>query len=311
MQQLDCLKRTVKGITFPYPLMVAGGVVKTVEQSIKLAKADVLAEFGSATTRALPGNGGRDYWAVYVNGILVCTFNSVGLLNPGMDYVEKHADTLIKAHADYGMPFWLNVSGNGPEDTLSLLKRALKAGIKVITVNGACPNKKDQPILCDDPFAVDEVFDRADREIGDTDAIVLWKVSCGMRRPTLSHNRERVRTSRVFTGAITGNTVPNGLGYLPNGETMIKTDNGLDRGGMAGPAIFPIALDHTQFMADGMPAGKIVIGAGGIDNIEKITHMFKAGAAMVQTNSGFREAGEDPDFIRDLNRVLLELSATA
>lgn len=307
MREVASLQRKIKGITFPYPVMVAGGVVKTVEQSVKFAKADVLAEFGSATTSALAGNGGRDYFAVYDNGTLVCTYNSIGLLNRGMDYVEEHASELIKTHADYGKPFWLNVSGNGVEDTLSLLKRALRAGIKVITVNGACPNKKDQPILCDDPFAVDEVFDRADREIGDIDAVVLWKVSCAMRRPALSHNRDRVRASRVFTGTITGNTIPNGLGYIGTGATVIKTANGIDRGGLAGPAIFPIALDHTQFMAEGMPAGKVVLGAGGVNNIEKISQMFKAGATMVQINSAFREANENPTFIHDLNLGLLEL----
>lgn len=304
------LRRQVKDIVFDNPIAVAGGAIKTVARAVELARTDLVYEWGSFTTSALPGNGGRDYHSVYSSHSpfqLLYTFNSIGLLNAGMSYAEQNAKRLLELYTGLGKEFWFSISGNGVEDTLTLTKRALKAGFRIVTINGACPNKKDQPILCDIPDAVDEFFDRLDKEVGETAAVLLWKVSCGMRRPALAHNRERVRNSKAITGVITGNTIPNGFDYLEDGSTAIKTDNGIDRGGMAGPAIFPIALDHTQFMAAGLPSDKVVVHCGGVCDASDAAKAFKAGATLVQMQSAFREANENPTFVRDMNIDYLEL----
>jgi len=285
--------------------MVGGGIVKTSEQVERLARTDVIAEWGSLTTAFSSGNGGRDYCAVYKTAgdqkILTCTYNSLGLPNPGIEYAEKHGPRLLTLYASLCKPLCVNVSGTGVEDSLELLKRAMKVGFNSITVNGACPNKKDQPILCDDPFAVDELFRRADKEIGTTDAAVFWKVSLGMRRPALEYNLARVAESRTFCGIITGNTVPNAFDFDAEGRTAILTDkHSLTRGGMGGPAVLPIALDHTEFAAKRLPKGKVVVGCGGIMTSDDAMKFFLAGASMVQIVSAYREAGERPSFISDL-----------
>ncbi len=304
---LSWMARLVKPVVFPYPVMVGGGIVKTHEQVRKLAPTDVVAEWGSIETEASDGNGGRDYYAHYIEvaerRVLVWAANSRGIPNPGMKYVEQHARDLIKLYNDRDRPLVLNVSGKGVDDTLSLMKRAHTCGFRVITVNGACPNKADQPILCDDPDAVDELFERAEKEIGVTDTVFLWKVSCGMRRPMLAHNKARVIASRMFNGIITGNTIPNSLYYFDDVDdvrTAIKTEkNNIDRGGMSGPAILPIALDHTRFCAQDMPAGKVVFGCGGIMTPDDAIRYLRAGAHVVQITTAWWEANEDPDFIRD------------
>ena len=162
--------------------------------------------------------------------------------------------------------------------------------------------------MCDDPDAVDELFDRIESEIGRSDAVLLWKVSCGMRRPALEHNRNRVKNSIAVSGVITCNTVPNCLAYRPDGSTAIKTANGITRGGMAGPAIHAIALDHAAFMTEELHLSdnKIVIGAGGADDTKTVCNFIRTGASLVQTQSAFREMGESPDFIRDVNLDLVE-----
>jgi dihydroorotate dehydrogenase len=295
---LSPMLRTFNGVDFNYRFMVAGGVV--------------IFELGSVNTTGSSGNGGRDYHAEYKSydilsaTLLLNTSNSLGLPNPGMDYIEEGTPRYLKVCTAAGMPSWINISGNGVEDTLSLLGRAFKAGYRVITVNGACPNKIDQPILCDDPASVDEFFDRVDQEFGDvTDRVILWKVSCGMRRPALAHNRERFRKSRAVIGVITGNTIPNSLDYLPDGRTVIATANSINRGGLAGPAILPIALDHTEFMMQDLPPGKFGIGCGGAMDAVSASKFIRAGATFVQSNSAVLEAKEDPDFVRDVNFDLI------
>ena len=302
--------RTFNNVEFKYRFMVAGGIIKTIEQAEKFVRKDVIGEWGSFTTNGGSGNGGRDYHAKYTpnaNPVLVSTTNSLGLPNPSMAYAEEHAPRYIKLCDKFGIPSWINISGNGVEDTISLLRRAFKAGFRVITINGACPNKVGQPILCDDPSAVNEFFERVDGEFGNVkDRVFMWKVSCGMRRPALEHNREHFRKSRAIIGIITGNTIPNALDYTDDGKTVIKTANGLNRGGYAGPAILPIALDHTEFMMQDLPEGKFGIGCGGATDAASAAKFIRVDATFVQSNSAVRESNEDPDFVRDTNGVLYE-----
>lgn len=297
----------IKGVHFEHPIMVGGGIFKTAEQMATVVKTEVVPEWGSIETEPSNGNGGKDYHAEFdASGKLLFTQNSKGIPNPGMTYVEEHAPELLKLYANHNKPLVLNISGKNLEDTLSLMKRALRCGVRVVVVNGACPNKKDQPILCQDVNAVTELFRRADEEIGQTHVVFVWKVSNGMPRPTLMHNCAAVARSRTFSGIVTGNTVPNTLCYDAEGRTTILTERGgIDRGGMGGTAIHPIALDHTSFCAANLPRDKIVIGCGGASDVRTVGNFFRAGAGLVQIVSAFMVAGERPEFIRDL---LIELA---
>lgn len=305
MSDLEHLARTIKGVTFPYPLMVGGGIVKTHEHVRRLAPTDVVADWGSIETEESSGNGGRDYYSHYIEfggqRYLLFALNSLGIPNPGMAYVEQHCRDRIKLYEDHGKPLVINISGKSVEDAVELVKRAIAAGFKVIILNGACPNKGGLPILCFDADAVSRLFERLATEVGETDAVLLWKISAGMPRGILSHNKNCVIESKVFTGMVTCNTVPNGFYYLAGGKPAIHTEkNNITRGGLSGPAIRPLALDHTQFCADGMPASKVVFGAGGADSVEAVMDFLRAGATMVQMTTAYREANEDPDFVRDL-----------
>lgn len=302
MSSLALLERTIKGVHFPYPLMVGGGVVKTHEQVRKFAPTDVIAEWGSIETEASSGNGGRDYYPHYVEirgqKYLLFALNSRGIPNPGMEYVEQHASDLLKLYEDHNKPLVINVSGKSWEDAVELVKRAIACGFKVIVLNGACPNKGGQPILCFDIESVDKLFDRLEAEIGETDVVLMWKVSAGMPRAILSHNKARVVASSTFTGIVTCNTLPNGFYFLPDGTPAILTEkNKITRGGVSGPAIHPIALDHTKYCADDLPFDKVVWGAGGADWVDSAMNFFRAKATIVQTTTAFWEANEDPSFI--------------
>lgn len=308
------LRLAVKSVPFPHPLMVAAGIVKTAEQVRERLETDDIPEWGSITTQGGSGNGGRDYHPTYrtaKNGerFLFCTQNSLGLPNPGMKYVEQHAPELIRRYHNADKPLAVNVSGEGPDDLAELIERAVACGFPIITANGACPNKVDAqnrplPILCWDQESVERLFENVERRIGMISKILIWKISVGMPRNLLEFNRKRVADSRSFDGIFPGNTFPNTLDYDEDWSATIKTANGINRGGMAGPAIQPMALDNVEYCANRMPASKIVVGAGGIENAIDARKFFQAGATLVQYNSGYRESGEDPAFT---TRILVDL----
>ncbi len=314
MGVIEDFSRKFKGVTFPYPIMVAGGIVKTKAHAEALIKADTMFEWGSFTTDDSPGNGGRDYYAAYQRQELDFTLNSIGLTNPGMAYAEQHGPELCVRARDSGLTFWINISGQSVFDTVALIKRAVAAGFEIITVNGSCPNRPDHvgkgramPILCYDTDATSELFDALETEVGPTKAIILWKISAGMPQPTLEHNIRLVAESSVVGGMVACNTVPNGFDLLPDGKPAIQTDNGIMRGGVGGPAIFPIVLGHVHSCATLLKdSGKIVIGTGGVNSAVRIRTMKRAGAFMTQMNSAFREANENPAYIRDIMLDLTE-----
>lgn len=318
MIELKRLERTIKGIHFPYPVMVAAGVVKTFEQARALADTDVIPELGSFTTEECAGNGGRDYHAEYAElpgygRVLLYTQNSLGLPNPGMKHIEQHGRELIRRFADQGKPIAVSVSGESIEDTVTLVKRAIEVGFPIVTVNGSCPNRiqsefRPIEIMCFDTEAVATLITRLDAEVGVTNTVVLLKVSAGMPRHTLLNITIRVGSSRIFDGLVTCNTVPNTLNYRADNMPTILTEKGFrTRGGMGGPAILPIALDHTEFAAHALPAGKFVIGVGGIGNAYSANKFFSRGAVLTQINSAYREAHEDPGFMTSLLLELAEL----
>ncbi len=315
MNELAHMARTIKGVWFPYPVLVGGGIVKTHEHVRRLATTDVIAEWGSIETEPSLGNGGRDYYAHYLEvkgGIRTLEFtqNRLGIPNPGMAYVEQHASDLIKLYEDCGKPLVINISGKSIEDLVQLLKRAIICGFKVIIVNGACPNKDGQPVLCNEQEPTDEFFERVEKEIGPTNVLIIWKVSCGMSRKALTHNRQRVADSSVFGGIATGNTVPNTYYLYDGGLTSIYTAKDKStRAGLAGPAILPIALDHTEFCAQAMPKHKIVYGLGGVTTPMDAMRFIRSGATLVGMVSAFREAKENPDFVRDFLEDLRPLLA--
>lgn len=306
MSDLLKLRRTTKGVTLRYPIMIGSGVTKTVEQLRKFAPKEVIPEWGPITIEAKEGDGGRDYYAHYEDGRLQFALNSTDLTNPGMDYVERYAEEMIRLYATYGKPLAINVSGEGIVDSLALLKRAIACGFPIITVNASYPSRVGTiPTMCEDAEAMELLIIRADQQVGHTDAVVMLKVSVGLPRSTLSRICSELKKSKTFAGIITGNTVPGGFHYLENGEPAIKTANGLEVGGMSGPAIKPLALSQTKFAADFFGGTKAVWGCGGIMNVRDIHDYFRAGASVVQIVTAFREANEDPIFIMSLLEELM------
>jgi dihydroorotate dehydrogenase len=306
MMRLEDLPRTVGEVCFPHPIIVSGGTFKRAEQLAAVLPTNVIPEWGSIETDPSSGNGKRDYHAEYRSGVLICTTNSRGQPGPGMKYVEIHAPHLIRMYEDAGKPLILNISGRGVADTITLLERAIACGFKVIVINGACPNRLNQPMLCWDKEAVDELFARIDERIAGTGAIVLWKVSLGMPEDLLEHNRMRVASSMCVTGIVTGNTIPDFRIMREDGEPAIKTERGITAGGLGGPLVHGIALDDTEYCALRMPEGKIVMGVGGVRRARHVIRFLQAGATLVGLQSAYSESGENPRYIQSLLESMLE-----
>lgn len=307
---LKGLERRILDVTFPYPVIVAGGIYKTAAHVGMIVDTDVIPEWGSITTEPKPGNGGRDYYAEYRDvpyqgRVLIRTLNSIGLTNPGMKHVEKHAAELLKRYEDAGKPLILNVSGESVDDLLELVERAIAAGFRVIVMNGACPNGANSdgsriPILCWDKASVAYFFAECDRRFARSGAVLFWKISNGITEELLEFNTTCVLNSFACSGIVNGNTVPSIELTLPNGEPAIKTDNGFTKGGLAGPAIQMSALRQTAYSASRFNDAKVVVTCGGVSTAKHVLLAFDSGGYMVALNSAFREAGERPRFITNL-----------
>lgn len=292
------LERSVGGVKFKNPVLIGGGVVKSAEDVRRYATSDVIVEWGSIETLPSRGNGGRDYYAEYSQGgELLFTQNSRGIPNPGMDYVATHAHDLIALHRDHGKPLILNVVGNSVMDTLNLLRRGIDLGFPVVVCNAACPNKGRQSILCWDPSCMEQFFDLCG-VIGHTDSLVWWKISAGLPRYLLDLSRRHITESSTFSVIVCANTLPSTLNFDAEGRTTIMTEkNGLTRGGMGGPAVLPVALDHAAYIAGDLPSGKYVVGCGGIRSASDVVKYLRAGAVLTEVVSAFIEHGGSLEFI--------------
>jgi len=291
-------------VTIP-SVMVGGGVAKTTEHLDQYTQTETLAEWGSFTKEEKVGNGGRDYYAHYRGGELQFALNSIGLTNPGIEYAKRNSREMINRYADHGKPLILNISGEGVQDSLELLQKAVEYRFPIVTANAACPNvesggSRPMPVMCFDIDAMQQFIIRADAKIGSTDNVIMLKVSTGLPLLTLKQICETLKGTSAFSGIITGNTVPGGFHYLEDGQTAIKTRTGIEVGGMSGPAIKPLALSQTKFAADFFGANKEVWHCGGIMNADDCHDAFRAGASAVQLVTGFIEAGQKPEFIRDI-----------
>ncbi len=314
---LQGLERRILGNVLPHPVIVAGGVYKTAAHVGLVCDTDVIPEWGSITTDPRPGNGGRDYYAEYRDvphqgRVLIRTLNSLGLPNPGMKHVEKHAADLLKRYEDAEKPLILNVSGENADDLLELVERAIAAGFKMIVMNGACPNGANSdgsriPILCWDKASVAYFFAECDRRFSGSRAVLLWKISNGITEELLEFNTLAVLNSFACQGIINGNTIPNVGLTLPDGEPAIKTTNGFTKGGLAGPAIQMSALRQTSYSASALRHTKVAVACGGISTARHVLLALACGAWAVEVNSAFREAGERPKFITDLLVELVDL----
>ncbi|MEG1557558.1 MAG: dihydroorotate dehydrogenase [Oscillospiraceae bacterium] len=255
------------GTELDNPIIPASGTFGYGSEFAELYDLDILGSFSFKGTTQKPRFGNRaPRIAECAGGML----NSVGLQNPGIDEVIK--TELPKIKTFFHKPLIANISGFSVDEykaCCELIDKEPQVGI--IEVNISCPNVENGGMSFGTTAHGAAEVTRAVKSV--TAKPIFMKLT-----PNVTDITEIARACEDAgaDGLCLINTV---LGM----RIDLKTKKPLlanKKGGMSGPAIFPIALRmvYEVYEAVGIP----IIGMGGISRAEDVLEMMLAGAAAVQ-----------------------------
>ncbi len=194
--------------------------------------------------------------------------NSVGLQNPGLDYVIRHELPLMQRA---GATIIANVAGDSLEDYVMMCEALQNSPVKCIELNLSCPNVKNGCIVFGTDPNMIEILTRACVEVS---RIPLWV--------KLTPNVGSVSACAAAAkrgGAAAVSLINTLLGMAVDLETRrpVLRNN---TGGYSGPGIKPVALRMVNevYRSVDIP----IVGMGGISTAEDVLEFIMAGASAVQ-----------------------------
>lgn len=220
--------------------------------------------------------------------------NSIGLQNPGVDYVIEHELSWLE---QFTSPVVVNVAGSQTSDYVEVARRLNDVDIAMLELNISCPNVKSGGIA----FG--------------TDARVAAELTAAVKAVT--KHPLYVKLSPNVTDIVSIAQAVEAAGA--DGLSMINTLIGMrfnihtrqpilaNRvGGLSGPAIMPVAL---RMIYQVYPQVKIpIIGIGGIASAADVVEFMLAGASAVQVGTAnFVDPFVLPKIIDELPPLLDQL----
>ncbi len=196
--------------------------------------------------------------------------NSIGLQNPGTDYVIKE----ILPQLDFSETrFIANLSGSTIEEYVAVTRLFDDSPIDAMEINISCPNVKEGGVAFgNDPDMSARVV-AACRAV--TQKPLITKLS--PNQTDIAENARRCIESGTDAFAVI-NTL---MGMAVNIETRTPVI-GNNQGGLSGPAIKPIALLKVHQVYQVCKAHNIpIIGQGGIVTAQDALEFIIAGASAV------------------------------
>ncbi len=275
----------VAGIQCANPVWAASGCCN---YGRELARLFPLAELGAICVKGTsltpwPGNPGTRL-AETPSGML----NAIGLQNPGVEHV-LHED-LPWLH-DQGATVIVNVVGRTVEEYAQVARRVSTAPagwVAGVELNISCPNVKEGGLQFGaDRMAAAEVI-AAVRDATSLPLIVKLSPNVADLVPFAS--------AAADAGADAVSLINTVLGM----EIDLKTRRptlGIERGGLSGPAIRPIALRWVWEVSQAVSIP--VIGIGGIESGTDAAAFLLAGAQAVQVGTAIFRDPWAPVRIRD------------
>jgi len=257
-----------RGLVLPNPVGLASGTAGygfELEQLIDLQRLGALYTKGT-TPRPRAGNAPPRV-AETDGGML----NSIGLQNPGIDWVADHYAPIF---ATWRIPAIVNVAGADVEDYITCVRRLEGvAGVAGIELNISCPNIAHGLDHGRDPDAAARLME-AVRAC--TERSVMVKLSPNVTdigavaRAVERAGADAVSAVNTYVGMKIHRA--SGTPVLPNAT-----------GGLSGPAIHPLAL---AAVAGVRAAVRIpVVAAGGIDGLDAALDFFAVGADAIQVGT--------------------------
>lgn len=278
------------GITLDNPIIPASGTFGYGMEFANLYDLNCLGTFSfkGTTKDPRPGNPSPRI-AEGKNGVL----NSVGLQNPGIDYVIKRTLPLIRQR--FKKPVMANISGFSIDEYVTCVKRLNNCPeVGWIEINVSCPNVHGGGMAFGtDPKLIAQVT-KAVKKVSKKPIII--KLS-----PNVT-DIVKIAKACESAGADALSLINTIVGMridIKNRYPILHNKVG----GYSGDAIFPIALRMVYEVAH---AVKIpVIGIGGISSAEDVLEMMLAGATAVEIGSmNMIDPYICPKIIKDLPKVM-------
>jgi dihydroorotate dehydrogenase (NAD+) catalytic subunit len=219
--------------------------------------------------------------------------NSVGLQNPGVDYVLEYYVPYFKS---LQVPVIVNISGDSVEDYGRVAEKLSVDGIAGFEVNISCPNvKKGGMAFGSDPKMAAEV---AATVRGATKLPVIVKLSPNVTDIT------KVAEAVASAGADALSLINTLLGMKIDVRTR-RPVLGNIMGGLSGPAIKPVAVRAVWQVYNAVKLP--IIGMGGISSIDDALEFILAGASAVAVGTAnFVNPRATVEIIEGIERYLAE-----
>lgn len=219
--------------------------------------------------------------------------NSVGLQNPGLDhFLETDLPWLLEQNTG----IIVNIAGNTIEDYCEMAEKLSDTDIDIIEMNISCPNvKQGGASFGTSCKSVEKITSEVKK--------VCKKPLMVKLTPNVTNITE-IALAAESSGADALSLINTLLGM----RIDIKTRRPIlknNKGGLSGPAVFPIAVRMVQEVSS---AVKIpVIGMGGIATWEDAVEIMMAGASAIQVGTAmFTDPFTPVKIVDGLNRYMKE-----
>ncbi|HEX6537568.1 MAG TPA: dihydroorotate dehydrogenase [Candidatus Dormibacteraeota bacterium] len=257
-----------RGLVLPNPVGLASGTAGygfELEQLIDLQRCGAL--YTKGTTRVARAGNPPPRVAETAGGML----NSIGLQNPGVDWVCEH---YAPAYTRWRIPVIVNVAGESAGDYVHCVRRLEQApGVAAVELNISCPNIAHGLDFGRDPAAAGALVGEVRRA---TARHLMVKLSpnvtdiAAVARAVEDAGADSVSAVNTYVGIKIHRAT--GRPVLPQGS-----------GGLSGPAIHAQALAALCQVRAAVSIP--VVGVGGITDASSALDFLVAGAQAVQVGT--------------------------
>jgi dihydroorotate dehydrogenase len=292
---------------FEHPILFAAGTCKRTEDLRRLLHTSAAGGvIGSFTPQPRTGNPDTvTHWGD------VYSLNSLGLPNPGLHYLEEHAQAITKLSEQHQKPVIISVAGFSDKELISMCMVAhRKATNCLIEINLGCPNVwkkgRQEKIASFDPAFIARLLVELRFRLGQTNRIGI-KLSPYSDTGLLAEVAHILLESEMVTFVTTCNTFPNALALHNNGTPIISHTHGL--AGMSGPAMKGIGLGQVSQFNKFFENRIKIFGVGGITTGNDVRDYLHAGANAVQIATTYlHEKSRGPtvftDILEEYNEII-------
>ncbi len=268
MSAMDLPVDLGRGLILPNPVGLASGTAGYGFELRRLIDLDRLGALFTKGTTRLPRAGNAPPRVAETTGGLL---NSIGLQNPGVDWVAEH---YAPQFAEWRIPVIVNIAGEDTDDYVQCVRRLENvAGIAGIELNISCPNIAHGLDFGRDPAAAARLV-AAVRAV--TQRSLMVKLSpnvtdiAAVARAVQDAGADFVSAVNTYVGLKVHRRT--GRPVLPDGT-----------GGLSGPAIQPLALAAVAQVRAAVDIP--VVGVGGIVDADSALDFFSVGADAVQVGT--------------------------